>query len=64
MKVNLQKLINSHGGEWVAFNKGLNSVVASGRTVKKVLQNAHKKGQKMPYLFKVPTKLVAYSYSY
>ena len=60
MKVDLEKLIKKHGGKWVALNEGLDQVVASDRVAKTVFNKAKKKGLKIPYLFKVPTRSIGY----
>jgi len=60
MKIDLNKLIKTHGGQWVALNEALEKVVSNGKDAKIVLEKAQKKGIRIPYLFKVPTKLVAY----
>lgn len=60
MKINLEKLIKNYGGKWIALNKNLDKVVVSGNNAKKVFEKAKDKGYKIPTLFKVPTRLIAY----
>jgi len=60
MKIDLNKLIKTYGGQWVALNEKLEKVVSNGKDAKKVLEKAQKRGIETPYLFKIPTRLVAY----
>lgn len=60
MNIDLEKLIKKYGGSWVAFNEDVNKVVASGKNAKAVFIMAQDKGIKIPNLFKVPSKLIAY----
>ena len=60
MKIDLQYAIKKYGGMWVVLDKDLKRVVVSGKRAKTVYESATKKGMKIPYLFKVPTKLTAY----
>jgi hypothetical protein len=59
-KMNIEKLIKSHGGKWVALNKDSSAVVVSSSKAKDVYKMAKKKGYKIPKLFKVPTKHLPY----
>lgn len=49
-----------YAGKWVAFDKDEETVVASGKSIKKVFQEARRKGVEIPYLFKVPTLSLPY----
>lgn len=60
MNINLEKLIKNHGGQWVALDENLEKVIASSKSAKTALNKAEKKGIKIPHLFKVPTRLIAY----
>ena len=59
MNINIEKLIKSYGGDWVALDENLEKVVASAKHAKDALNKAEKKGVKVPHLFKVPTRLIA-----
>lgn len=45
-------------GLWVGLEEDQKTVVASGKTVKEVIEKSKKKGFKEPILFKVPSKIV------
>jgi hypothetical protein len=60
MKLDLSKLIKLYGGLWIALDDKQEKIVAKGENAKTVFEKAKKQGTKIPYLFKVPTRLVAY----
>jgi len=58
--IDFKNLIKNYKGKWVALETKEKKVVASGANAKKVYNEAIKKGVKVPTLFKVPTKSVAF----
>ena len=60
MNSSLEKLIKNFGGKWVAIKPETELVVSSGKNIKKVFQEAQKKGVKIPTLFKVPSRYIPY----
>lgn len=54
------KIYQKYKGLWVGLKDDEKTVVASGKTVKEVMQKAQKKGHKEPILFRVPTKIIPY----
>ena len=52
------KIYNKYKGLWVALKADEQTVVASGKTVKGVLQAAREKGLKDPILHRVPTEVI------
>ena len=52
------KNFKKYKGLWVAMKNDEVTVVASGKTVKGVLEHARKKGLSDPILFKVPTEIL------
>lgn len=47
-------------GKWIALTPDEKSVVASGQTLKKILQDAKKKGYEHPIVMRVPPAVVPY----
>jgi len=60
MNLDLKKLIKKYGGTWVALNKDSSKVIASARKAQKVYDEAKKKGNAIPKLYKVPRKYIPY----
>jgi len=60
MIVNWTKIYKKYKGLWVALKDDEKSVVASGKTVKKVMERAKAEGYKEPILFRVPSKILPY----
>lgn len=60
MAIDWTKIFNKYKGLWVALKDDNKTVVASGKTVKEVMEKAKKRGFQEPILFKVPTKIVLY----
>jgi len=52
--IDLSKILKPYSNEWVALSEDEKKVVASGKTVKEVLQKAKVKGENSPILTKVP----------
>jgi len=57
--IDLTPVFKKYKGLWVAFNKGENKVLASGKTAKEALAKARKK-EKVPILFFVPRNPMPY----
>lgn len=60
MTNNLTQIYNRYKGLWVALDKSLKTVVASGKNGEDVYKKAVAKGYKKPTLFKVPQKNLPY----
>lgn len=60
MAIDWTKIYKKYKGLWVALKKDRKTVIASGKTVKEVMEKAQKKGYKMPILFRVPTEIIPY----
>ncbi|MFY9484729.1 MAG: DUF5678 domain-containing protein [Patescibacteria group bacterium] len=60
MVIDQTKIFKSYKGKWVGLKDDQKTVVASGATVKSVMEKAEKKGFKKPILFRVPTKVMPY----
>ena len=54
------KLYQQYRGLWVALSANEKKVIAKGKDVKLVVKESQAKGIKIPYLFKVPTKMISY----
>jgi len=59
MAKDLTNLYKNYKGKWVALTPR-DEVIASGKSIKLVVSEAEKKGEKKPILFKVPVKAVPY----
>ncbi len=60
MPNNLTNIYKKYKGLWVALDKTLKKVIASGTTGEEVYKKALDKGYKKPTLFKVPQKNLPY----
>lgn len=60
MAIDWTKIYHQYKGLWVALQDDERTVVASGKTAKEVLGQAHEKGCPKPILFRVPTEIVPY----
>ena len=58
--INLTNVYKKHKGLWVGLKDDQKTVVASGKTVKEVMQQAKKKGYPTPILFRVPTEITPF----
>ncbi|MDP3741093.1 MAG: DUF5678 domain-containing protein [bacterium] len=58
MAIDLTKIYQKYKGLWVALKDDKVTVVAAGKTVKEVLDEASAKGFIDPILFKVPTRII------
>jgi len=56
----MEMLIKKFRGKWVALKPNTEKVIASGTSAQKVYKEAQEKGEKIPTLFKVPTKYIPY----
>ncbi|OGD97146.1 hypothetical protein A3A49_00945 [Candidatus Curtissbacteria bacterium RIFCSPLOWO2_01_FULL_38_11b] len=56
----LTQIYKKYKGKWVALTPDEKSVVASGLTLKKILQDAKKKGYDHPIVMRVPPAVVPY----
>lgn len=54
------KLIKKYKGLWVALAEDEITVLGSGKTVNAALLAAKKKSHKIPFLMRVPDKIVSY----
>ena len=54
-QINWTDLTKDYKGLWVALTQDEKSVVASGKSAKKVYEDAKNMGVEVPLLFKVPT---------
>lgn len=54
------KLIKVYKGLWVALAEDETTVLGAGKTVQAALLAAKKKSPKMPFLTRVPEKIVSY----
>lgn len=60
MAIDWTKIYEKYKGLWVGLKDDEKTVVASGKTVKEVMDRAQKKGYKNPILFRVPIKIIPY----
>lgn len=61
MAINWTHIYKKYKGSWVGLAEDEVTVVASGKTVKEVMEKSRKKGSHMPLLFKVPTKIIPFT---
>lgn len=54
------KIYQKYKGLWVALSPDEKTVLGKGKTVKAAVSQAKKKGVPIPFLFKVPTKIISY----
>lgn len=60
MVIDWTEIYKKYKGLWVALKDDKKTVVASGKTVKQVMDRAQEKGYTQPILFRVPTKIIPY----
>ena len=60
MAIDWTDICIQYKGLWVGLKDDEKTVVASGKTVKDVMEKARKKGYAQPILFRVPTKIIPY----
>lgn len=56
----LTKLMENYKGLWVVLNRSLNRIISANKNAKKAYNQAIKKGEIQPTLFKVPEKNLPY----
>jgi hypothetical protein len=54
------KLVRAYKGLWVALAEDETTVLGTGKTVRIALDSAKKKSNKMPFLTRVPERIVSY----
>lgn len=61
MAIDLTNVVKKYKGLWVGLKKDDGkTVVASGATVKEVMEKAQRKGYQHPILFKVPRQVMPF----
>jgi len=60
MAIDWTKICKRYKGLWIGLKIDEKTVVASGKTVREVMEKAKQKGYEKPILFRVPTKIVPY----
>lgn len=60
MAIDWTNIFRKYKGLWVGLKNDEKTVLASGRTVKEVMEKSKKKGVHLPMLLKVPEKLIPY----
>jgi len=60
MSVDFTPLVTQYPGQWVGLLDDEQTVIASGTTVREVVEQATRKGHPKPTLFRVPTKILPY----
>ena len=60
MAIDWTKIYKKYKGLWVALKDDEKTVVASGKSVKEVMDKSQKKCYLQPILFRVPTKIIPY----
>lgn len=60
MAIDWSQIFKKYKGLWVALKDDEKTVIASGKTVRDVMDKSQKKGFISPILFRVPTKFIPY----
>lgn len=60
MAIDWTKIYHKYKGLWVALLDDERTVVGSGKTLRKALSEADKKGYKSPIVMRVPTEIIPY----
>jgi hypothetical protein len=60
MAIDWTQIFEKYAGLWVGLKDDEKTVVASGKTIKEVMEEAKRKGYEQPILFKVPTEVIPY----
>ncbi|MDP3987912.1 MAG: DUF5678 domain-containing protein [Candidatus Levybacteria bacterium] len=58
--IDWSSIYKKYKGLWVGLKDDEKTVIATGKTVKEVMEKAQKKGFKYPILFRMPTKILPY----
>ena len=60
MTIDWTLICRKYKGLWVGLKKDETTVVASGKTVREVMEKAEKNGYAKPILFPVPSQILPY----
>ena len=60
MAIDWTKIYKKYKGMWVALADDELTVLGAGKTLKEALSDAKNKSNKMPYMMRVPGKLITY----
>ncbi len=60
MAIDLSNILAKYRGLWVGLTDDEQTVIASGKTVAEVMDQAKKQGHEQPILFRVPSDLLPY----
>lgn len=60
MAIDWTNICKKYKGYWIGLKDDEKTVVASGKTVKEVMEKSQKKGFNQPILFRVPTEIIPY----
>lgn len=60
MAIDWTNIYQQYRGLWVALKDDEQTVVACGKTVKEVMEEAEKNGCSKPILMRVPTRIIPY----
>lgn len=60
MAIDWTDIFKKYRGLWIGLKKDQKTVIASGKSVKQVMEISNKKGVKLPYLFRVPSKITSH----
>lgn len=60
MAIDWTKIYKKYKGLWVALLDDEETVVGSGKSLEKALEEANKKGYKQPIVMRVPTEILPY----
>ena len=60
MAIDWTEICERYKGQWVALEDDEVTVIANGKTVMAVLEEAKKQGRDEPILFRVPTRIAPY----
>lgn len=64
MAIDWTKICKKYKGLWIGLKENEKTLVASGKTVREVMEKAQKKGYPKPILFRVPTEIMPYVGNY
>lgn len=60
MAIDWTNICKKYKGDWIGLKDDEKTVIASGKTVKEVMEKSQKKGFNQPILFRVPTEIIPY----
>ena len=60
MSIDWTKICEKYKGLWVALKDDQKTVIASGKTVKEVMEKSQKKGIELPIVMRVPSRIIPY----